>query len=110
MALDDKVNPSLQAADLIASVVNDTFLGWLKQGKPLHVSVATKWYNHFELIGTWDEAHMLRSLIRTIASRRFAKGLLPSPPQRGTTKGERKRMRRELVKRKITDGAKACYR
>jgi hypothetical protein len=95
--LDDKAHPALQVADLIASVVKDAFLKWLKGGRPRHVPLDAKWRDHFEAIGAWDEAHMLRSFGKTLASRRFAKGLLPSPPPPAMTKGERKRLRREMV-------------
>jgi hypothetical protein len=100
-ALDDKTHPPLQVADLISNIVKDSFLEWLKQGKPKYVPLDAKWLNHFQAIGTWDEAHMLHSFTKTLTSTRFGKGLLPSPPQPEMTKAQRKRMRREMVRTRL---------
>jgi len=100
---DDKITPPLQMADLIASIVKDVFLEWLKNGKPQHVPLEEKWHNHFEVIGKWDKDYMLHNIEATLKDKRYEAGQLaarPVPePTRRDMKREQKKMRRALVKK-----------
>jgi hypothetical protein len=99
LPLDDRVTPCLQVADLIASVIKDGFLGWLKSGRK-HTAIVAKWFrepNHFEPLGVWDKGHMLHSIRQTLKSAKFTSGELARRTQRKTTKAERKRMRKALI-------------
>ena len=95
---DDKTTISLQVADLVAGLVKDTFLAWLQDGKPRHVPIPAKWMNHFEVIGTWDAEHMLRTFGKTLRSRRFVQGLLPSPKLPPIPKSILRKARREMAR------------
>jgi hypothetical protein len=101
--MDDKITTPLQMADLIANIIKDIFLYWLKDGKPRYVPLEEKWRGHFELVGRWDKIYMLRNIVKTLKSKRFRSGKIalrstPKPPGRDL-KRERKRTRRALVKR-----------
>lgn len=100
---DDKTVVSLQVADLLASIVKDSFLKWLAAGRLQHVPLEAKWVDHFEVIGTWDAAQMLRTFGKTLRSPRFAKGLLPSPKQPPIRKSVIKKARREMVRQAMRD-------
>jgi hypothetical protein len=106
VALDDKVTPPLQAADLLVGIVKDAALKWITDGRPRHgVAVHSKWIRHFaEPIGVFDSAHMLRSVTRTIRSKRFITGTLPMQPQQ-INKRDRKRQRRVLMQKRQFDEA-----
>jgi hypothetical protein len=99
--LDDKKTPPLQMADLIASIVKDVFLEWLKTGKPEHVPLEEKWHSHFQLIGKWDKEYMLTSLAETLGDKRYGRGELASRPIPEPTmrdlKRKRKRTRKALI-------------
>jgi len=94
---DDKAVVPLQIADLLANIVKDTFLKWLADGRPRHVPLNPKWVDHFEAVGSWDAAHMLRSFGKTLRSPRFAKDRLPSPKLPQIPKSVIKRARREMA-------------
>jgi hypothetical protein len=106
VALDDKVTPPLQAADLLAGIVKDAALKWIADGRPRHgVAIEPKWIRHFaEPIGVFDSAHMLRSVTRTIRSKRFITGTLPVQPQQ-ISKRSRKRQQRVLIQKRQFDDA-----
>lgn len=74
----DKEVPALQAADLIASMLKDASLEWLKSGRPRYVSVQGKWQSHLDRFGFWDKAHILHMIHKTVTSKSFAKGQLPT--------------------------------
>jgi hypothetical protein len=78
LPLDDKGNPLLQMADLLASVVRGTFIKWLRTGDTRYAPLDSKWLSHFARIGKWDKLHMLRALYKNLSSRRFQRGLLPA--------------------------------
>jgi hypothetical protein len=97
--LDDKTTGPLQVADLIASVAKDMFLDWLSRPKDRYAPLPAKWQNHIERIGTWDKAHFLRALIKTLESPRLVKGTLARRPrpERKLSKSARKKIRKELI-------------
>jgi hypothetical protein len=88
-------------ADLIASIVKDVFLEWLKTGKPEHVPLEEKWHSHFQLIGNWAKEYMLTSLAETLGDKRYGRGELASRPIPEPTmrdlKRKRKRTRKALI-------------
>jgi len=106
VALDDKLTPALQAADLLAGMVKNAALKWIADGRPPHgVAIEPKWIRHFaEPIGVFDSAHMLRSVTKTIRSKRFITGTLPMQPQQ-INKRERKRQQRVLIQKRQFDEA-----
>ena len=95
---DDKALVPLQIADLLANIVKDTFLKWPADGRPRHVPLDARWVDHFEAVGCWDAAHMLRSSGKTLRSPRFAKGHLPSPKLPPIPKSVIKKARREMAR------------
>jgi hypothetical protein len=99
----DKMTVSLQVADLVAGLVKDTFQTWLQSGKPRYLPLSARWTNHFEAIGTWDAEHMLRAFGKTLRSRRFAHGLLPSPKLPPVRKSIIKKARREMARQAMKD-------
>src|SRR5207245_1501086 len=92
---DDKTTPPLQMADLVASIVKDMFLDWLSKGKPRRVLLEDKWHSHFERIGRFDAEQMVKSLKKTLESKRLTKGELPLRPRK-MDKRERKQERRRM--------------
>lgn len=106
VALDDKVTPALQAADLLAGIVKDAALKWIADDRPRHgVAIDPKWIRHFaEPIGVFDSAHMLRSVTRTLRSKRFITGALPLQTQQ-ISKRDRKRRQRVLIQKRQFDDA-----
>ena len=104
--LDDKVTPALQAADLLGGIVKDAALKWIADGKPRHgVTVDLKWRRHFaEPIGVFDSQQMLRSIKKTLGSKRFIAGKLPVQPHQ-ISKRERKRQQRVLMQKRQFDNA-----
>lgn len=106
--LNDKLTPALQAADLLAGMVKDAALKWIADGRPRGgVAIDLKWRRHFaEPIGVFDSQQMLRSIEKTLGSKRFIAGKLPEQPQQ-ISKRERKRQQRVLVqKRHFVDALK----
>lgn len=101
LPLDDKITPPLQVADLIASVTKDMFLDWLTRPDERTAPLPEKWLPCIERIGKWDEAHFLRTLIKTISSPRMAKGTLAlrKRPEPKLDKSARKKLRKELIAR-----------
>jgi hypothetical protein len=101
--LDDKVTPPLQMADLLASVVRDTFLEWLKVGRPQYIPMKEKWSNHFQLVGMWDKEYMLMNMVDTIDDPRFQTkqlALRTAPERTGAElRREEKRRRKALIRR-----------
>jgi len=104
--LDDKLTPALQAADLLAGIVKDAALKWIAEGRPRSgVALDLKWRRHFaEPIGVFDSQQMLRSVKKTLGSKRFIAGKLPEQPQQ-ISKRERKRHRRVLIQKRDFDSA-----
>lgn len=99
--LDDKITPPLQMADLVASVIKDVFLHWLKMGRPKDVPLDTRWRNNIHLIGTWDKECLIRNVNKTLNNKRYKAGLLAKrelakPTGRDLKIAEKKR-RRELI-------------
>ena len=102
LPLDDKVTPSLQMADLLASVTKDVFLDWIiNYPERKTAPIPKRWGNNVEKIGKWDRAFMLHSLYKTLSSPRFAKDTLARRTLRELkmTKSERKKQRKELIAR-----------
>jgi hypothetical protein len=99
LPLDDKETAPLQIADLLASIVKDGFLAWMKDRGKGRYPLPEQWDTRFERVGTWDKEHMLRSLTRTLNSARFANDTLARRPQKEKkmTRGDIKRMRRAMV-------------
>jgi hypothetical protein len=108
LPLDDRVTPPLQAADLIASVIKDGFLDWLRNNKSPHSpEFPEKWFqppNHFESIGVWDETFMLHSIRTTLKSKQFINAGLAPRFVRKVTKTERKRVRKALIAKAMRRG------
>lgn len=96
--LDDKINPPLQMADLIASIVKDVFIDWLDRGKPKYAPLELKWHNHFDIIGKWDRDHMLNSIAATLNDPRYSARELAERPVPQPTRAELRR--REKQRRK----------
>lgn len=97
--LNDKTNPPLQVADLLASVTKDMFLDWLSRPGERYAPLPEKWESHIERIGRWDKEHFLRALIKTLSSSRLSKGTLAGRerPVRKLNKSARKKLRRGLI-------------
>ena len=97
----DKVTPPLQMADLIASVVRESFLKYKETGEPF----PEKWDAHFESPGIWDAEHTLRSLVRTVKSKRFLSGrLIQQGPPTKPSKRDIKTKRRALIEKQKEKG------
>lgn len=94
---DDKLTPPLQMADLVASVVRKSFLKHKETGE----AFPERWNAHFghdESLGIWDAEHTLRSLVKTVRSKRFVSGRLTrqGPPPK-LSKRDIKANRRALI-------------
>jgi len=91
---------------MLAGIVKDAALKWIAGGRPRHgVAIEPKWSRHFaEHIGVFDSAHMLRSVTKTIRSKRFIAGALPLQPQQ-ISKRDRKRQQRVLIQKRRFDKA-----
>lgn len=102
MPLSDKTTPGLQAADLVAGLVKDAFLRWIKAGRPSEgVDVGEQWIRHFvQPVGIWDRNHMLRTVRETITSKRFFSGELVRQPAKSLPSSERKRRQRVLLQKR----------
>jgi len=91
---DDKQTPSLQVADLLASITKDLFITWLSHGVPATEPTTEKWQNHIDAFGVWDEEHMLRTVRDSVAS-----GLnLLLQPDNGVSRRERRRRKKGISK------------
>jgi hypothetical protein len=102
--LNDKFTPALQAADLVAGIVKDGFLDWIRRGRPREeITLDKKWIGHFaEHIGIWDKSHTLRTVRRTTKSKRFFAGKIASQPAKPVSARERKRRQRvQILKRQF---------
>jgi len=65
---DDKITPSLQVADLLASITKDLFLAWMRSGEAATVTTTEKWQEHIESFGLWDKQHMIGTIRDPMAS------------------------------------------
>jgi len=96
---DDKITPSLQMADLIASVYRKYFLERVATGK---ATIDLKWGNHLDLFGLWDKVHMLNSIEKNLRDPRYHAGQLPRRPIPTPTsieiKRQEKQRRKNLIK------------
>jgi hypothetical protein len=101
--LDDKVTPPLQMADLIASILKDSFIAFKETGAPF----PARWDSHIEPIGIWDGEHTLDSIITTIDSDLFLTGQLVLQPGPKPKKRDVKMWRRLLIKRATSQDPKA---
>jgi hypothetical protein len=90
-SLDDKKHPRLQVADLLADVGRNIFQSWLAQGRPRFVPISTEWAQHIDFTGKVDKEYILHEINKNLASKRFAKGMLPVRPM-----GRRQRRRERL--------------
>lgn len=97
--LDDKITPSLQMADLIASVYRKFFLERAAMGK---ATVDLKWGNHLDLFGIWHKDHMLNTIEKNLRDPRYHAGQLPKrsipTPTKTEMKRQEKRRRKGLIK------------
>jgi hypothetical protein len=87
--LDDKDYPALQTSDLLADVIREAFERWLSRGKPRYVPIESKWNKNVDFVGKFDRDYMLNAIKKTLASKRFIKGMLP------VRLGSRRQQRRE---------------
>lgn len=94
-AKDDKITPSLQMADLIASVTRKIFLEWIAKGE---ATLDLKWHSHFEMFGKWDKQHMLSSIAKNLEDPRYHAGQLPKRSIPGPSKAEIKREEKQRRK------------
>jgi hypothetical protein len=63
-------------ADLLAGILKDAALKWIADGRPRGgVAIDLKWRRHFaERVGVFDSQQMLRSIKKTLGSKRFSAG------------------------------------
>jgi len=97
----DKATPPLQMADLVASITREAFLKYKDSGEPF----PDKWSGHFDTLGIWDAEHTMRSLLRTVKSKRFLSGrLIQQGPPLKPSKREIKARRRALIAKQKEKG------
>lgn len=75
--LDDKVTPALQVADLVAHKIKDAVEQWFSRGGSHYIQLSKEWRQHIDFVGKVDRDYMLNCIYRTVASKRFTRGLLP---------------------------------
>jgi hypothetical protein len=97
----DRVTPPLQMADLVASITREAFLKYKDSGE----SFPGKWSGHFDTLGIWDAEHTMRSLLRTVKSKRSLSGrpIQQGPPSK-PSKREIKAERRALIAKQEEKG------
>jgi hypothetical protein len=93
----DKVTPTLQMADLIASVIKDGMLERFRTGEPL--TLPDNWSDHFSEGGLYllDKKAILRDINATLKNKRYYKGELAKRAVIPLSKGEAKRRQKVAI-------------